>query len=210
MEYEIIPSLLTVEKKAQRALDMLKGHVKSVHIDVMDGIFVDEKAFGIDWVMNLETGLDKTVHLMVIDPEEEFLEYALWGADTIIFHVEAARKPAQLIAKIKDEELKVGICLSPKTPVERIKPFLDNVDLVLVMTVEPGRGGQELMPSMLGKIKEIRKLKKSIDIEVDGGITLKNIKLLKEAGANRFIVGTGIFGQPDPLKALEELKKEIS
>ncbi|MCX6706915.1 MAG: ribulose-phosphate 3-epimerase [Candidatus Woesearchaeota archaeon] len=210
MKYEIIPSLLSVEKKAQHALDMIKKSARSVHIDVMDGIFVDQKAFSVDKVMNLRTGLKKTVHLMVVDPEGEFMEYALWGADTIIFHIEAVKKPALLISKIKNEEVKAGICLSPKTSVEKIKPFLDSIDVVLVMTVEPGKGGQELMLPMLDKIRALRKLKKNLDIEVDGGITLKNIKQVKEAGANRFVVGTEIFGQKDPLKAIELLKKEIS
>lgn len=207
MKYEIIPSLLPVEDRCQDAVRMLEGHVNSVHIDVMDGIFVEDIAFGVDEVLSLKTELKKVVHLMTLDLESKIPEYALAGADTIIFHIEAAKNPAKIIQQIKNEEAMVGISLKPRTPVERIKQFLKDVDLVLVMTVEPGEGGQKLMPEMLEKVRKIRKLNKNIDIEVDGGIELENIRQVKEAGANRFVVGSAIFGQKDPLKALEELKK---
>ena len=209
MKYEIVPSMLSVENELARYIDMLKGKVESVHIDVMDGIFVDRKAFGVDAIVELDTYLKLVVHLMAVNPESLVPDYALAGADTITFHVEAVKDPAAVIKMIKDEGCKAGISLKPGTPLEKIKPFLKDADMVLVMAVEPGRGGQELIPKMLDRIKEIRKLNRKIDIEVDGGINKYTINDAKKAGANKFVVGTAIFSQKDPLKAIEELKKMI-
>ena len=209
MKYEIVPSMLSVENELARYIDMLKGKVESVHIDVMDGIFVDRKAFGVDAIVELDTYLKLVVHLMAVNPESLVPDYALAGADTITFHVEAVKDPAAVIKMIKDEGCKAGISLKPGTPLEKIKPFLKDADVVLVMAVEPGRGGQELIPKMLDRIKEIRKLNRKIDIEVDGGINKYTINDAKKAGANKFVVGTAIFSQKDPLKAIEELKKMI-
>jgi len=209
MKYEIVPSMLSVENELARYIDMLKGKVESVHIDVMDGIFVDRKAFGVDAIVELDTYLKLVVHLMAVNPESLVPDYALAGADTITFHVEAVKDPAAVIKMIKDEGCKAGISLKPGTPLEKIKPFLKDADVVLVMTVEPGRGGQEIIPAMLDRIKEIRKLNRKIDIEVDGGINKYTINDAKKAGANKFVVGTAIFSQKDPLKAIEELKKMI-
>ena len=209
MKYEIVPSMLSVENELARYIDMLKGKVESVHIDVMDGIFVDRKAFGVDAIVELDTYLKLVVHLMAVNPESLVPDYALAGADTITFHVEAVKDPAAVIKMIKDEGCKAGISLKPGTPLEKIKPFLKDADVVLVMTVEPGRGGQEIIPAMLDRIKEIRKLNRKIDIEVDGGINKYTINDAKKAGANKFVVGTAIFSQKDPLKAIEDLKKMI-
>ena len=209
MKYEIVPSMLSVENEMARYIDMLKGKVESVHIDVMDSIFVDRKAFGVDAIVELDTYLKLVVHLMAVNPESLVPDYALAGADTITFHVEAVKDPAAVIKMIKDEGCKAGISLKPGTPLEKIKPFLKDADIVLVMAVEPGRGGQELIPKMLDRIKEIRKLNRKIDIEVDGGINKYTINDAKKAGANKFVVGTAIFSQKDPLKAIEELKKMI-
>lgn len=209
MDYEIIPSMLPVEGSLQEWAEKLKSHVKSIHIDVMDGIFVEENHFSVEDVENLNTPLKKIVHLMVIDPEKEITEYALAGSDTLIFHIEAAKDPAALIQKIKDEKVKAGISLKPETHIEAITPFLKDIDCVLVMTVEPGLGGQEFIPAMQERIKKLRQLAPELDIMVDGGVNMENIKRVKESGANVFIVGTGIFRAEDPVKALEDLKSAI-
>ncbi len=208
MEYEIIPSLMAAGD-CQEALDMLEGHVDRVHIDVMDGIFVEKKMFGLDEVTKLETSLKMTVHLMTVKPDMLVADYALAGADTIIFHIESEGAPEDTIKLIRDENCSAGISLNPETPLERIKGLLGRVDLVLVMAVEPGRGGQKLLPGVAERVKELRSMSRKIDIAVDGGVSRKNIHMLKEAGANKFAVGTGIFSAEDPLKEIEELKRKI-
>ena len=208
MKYEIMPSLLAA-KDPQEALDMLSSHVDSVHIDVMDGILVEQKRFGLDEVTGLETDLRKVFHLMVVDPDDIVADYALAGADTIIIHTESEGDKQEILKKIRDENCRPGISLSPSTPLENAKSMISDAEVVLVMTVEPGKGGQELMPEMIDRVKEIRKIGNDIDIMVDGGINRDNIHSLKEAGANKFVVGTGIFNAENPLKEIEELKRKI-
>ncbi|MBD3313051.1 ribulose-phosphate 3-epimerase [Candidatus Woesearchaeota archaeon] len=212
MEYEIIPSILEVRDDAQKNLDMIKDAVKSVHIDVMDGIFVDDKTFGVDEVVELNTDLRMIVHLMTVDPHHLVPEYALAGADTIIFHVETAKDPEATIKLIKKDQCRAGISLRPGTSLEKIKPFLDDLDIVLVMTVEPGRGGQEIMPDMLLRVKELRRIAPDMDIMVDGGIDENTIRAAKEMGANMFVAGSAIFGskkEKNPVKEIEKLRSAI-
>ncbi|MBU0536333.1 MAG: ribulose-phosphate 3-epimerase [Nanoarchaeota archaeon] len=210
MKYEIIPSMLSVEKDVQKYTDLLKHQVDSIHIDVMDGIFVEGKSFPVDEVVKINTDLRMIVHLMTVDPQHLVPDYALAGADTIIFHIEATKDPASVIRLIKDEDCRAGISLKPGTPLERIKPFIKDVDIVLVMAVEPGRGGQEIISEMILRIKELRDIAPDLDIMVDGGINIKTIHAVKQAGANKFVVGTGIFIAHDPVKAIELLREEIA
>ncbi|MCX8147467.1 MAG: ribulose-phosphate 3-epimerase [Candidatus Woesearchaeota archaeon] len=207
MNYEIVPSLLSVEKDAQKYAAMVENYVKRMQFDVMDGIFVEEKAFSSDEVYHVNTKAKKEAHLMTIKPADDIPDYALAGADTIIFHIEAKGDPKETIRLIREAEAKVGIALNPKTPVKKIVPYLNDVDIVLVMTVEPGKGGQNMIEDCLKKVSEIRKIKKEIDIEVDGGINATNIKKAKDAGANLFVCGYSIFGEKDPVEAIKKLKE---
>ena len=217
LEYEIIPSLLPVENDIEKYVKIVEPYVKRVHFDIMDGIFVEKKAFSVDKVEQTITDLKKAVHLMTVKPRDDIPDYALAGADIIIFHIESEGDPNETIGLIKKESAKVGIALNPGTPAEKVFPYLPKLDLVLVMTVEPGKSGQSLIPETLDKVKELRKkineLDKNIDIAVDGGINKNTIKKAKEAGANLFVCGSAIFGEKgekDPAKAIDELKKALN
>ena len=184
-----------------------------LHLDVMDGVFVPNISFGLPVIESLRSkcSLLFDVHLMITEPERYAERFANAGADIITFHYEACTDPAALIKKIKELGKKASVSISPKTPAEAVLPFLSELDMVLVMTVEPGFGGQSLIPETLEKVKVIRK---TIDengyncnIQVDGGISEKNISLVTDAGANVIVAGTAVFRSADPAKTISELKK---
>ena len=183
-----------------------------LHLDVMDGVFVPNISFGLPVIESLRKtcGLVFDVHLMITEPERYAERFANAGADIITFHYEACADPAALIGKIKELGKKASVSISPKTPAEAVLPFLSELDMVLVMTVEPGFGGQSLIPETLEKVKIIRK---AIDengyncnIQVDGGISEKNISLVTDAGANVIVAGTAVFRSPDPKKTIEDMR----
>ena len=195
-------SCLTKELKRAKAAgaDML-------HVDVMDGHFVNNITFGpfIVKAMRKVTKLPLVAHLMIENPENYVEEFAACGSDMIIFHIETTKNPKKLIEKIKKLRKKVGISLKPKTKVSAIKKLLPLLDEVLVMTVEPGFGGQKFMKDQLSKIREIRKTFKK-DIGVDGGVNYDTARLAAAAGANLFAAGTYLFGARDMKKRITEFK----
>ena len=170
-----------------------------IHVDVMDGHFVPNLTIGPPVINSLRkhTNLIFDVHLM-ISPVHKYIEsFSKAGADIITFHPEATESMNETISLIKELKKKVGVSLNPQTPIDLVKDFLDKIDLVLVMSVHPGFGGQKFMPEILSKIEDLSKLKKekklAFDIEVDGGIDFDNSKLVKKAGANILVSGTTIF-----------------
>ncbi len=171
-----------------------------LHIDVMDGMFVPSISFGMPVISTLRkhTDLFFDVHLMVEKPERYIEEFARCGADLINFHIEAAEDAAGTIQKIRSLGKKVGITVKPATPAEAVAPYLELVDMVLVMTVEPGFGGQKLIPECLDKVRAVRdmadKLGLEPDIEVDGGIVIDNVRQALQAGANVIVSGSAVFG----------------
>ena len=170
-----------------------------LHIDVMDGVFVPAISFGMPVIKSIRrrTDLFFDVHLMIVEPEKYVEEFAQCGADLINFHLEATECPEQVIAKIRKTGKKAGITIKPGTPAEAVFPYLSEVDMVLVMTVEPGFGGQKLMLECLEKVRTIRKYAEEkqipMDIQVDGGIKKDNVHLALEAGANVIVAGSAIF-----------------
>ena len=197
--------------------DIETGGADLVHLDVMDGTFVPNISFGIPVIQGIRKASNMVfdAHLMIVDPERYVEQFRKAGADIINFHVEATKDPAGCIAKIKETGAKVGITIKPKTPVETIKPFLKDVDMVLVMTVEPGFGGQKFMADQVPKIAQLAAWKKelglSYDIEVDGGITLDNVREVLDAGANVIVAGSAVFGKEDiagAAKGFMEIFKE--
>ena len=180
---------------------------KYVHIDVMDGVFVPNISFGMPVISAVRkcTDLVLDVHAMITKPERYIRDFALCGADIITFHYEATDKDGILLAvsEIKKEGKKVGISIKPKTPAEDIYQYIELCDMVLIMTVEPGFGGQKFMPETVEKIEKIRKyankIGKVLDIEVDGGINGETIKLAANAGANVFVLGTSFFKSDVPV-----------
>ncbi len=173
--------------------------VSWLHVDVMDGIFVPSISYGMPVMkcVRKQTDMFFDVHLMIDRPERYIKDFADSGADLINFHVEATDQVEETIAAIRALGKKVGITIKPKTPASAVEPYLDLVDMVLVMTVEPGFGGQKLIPECMDKIKEVRAMVDAkgldIDIEVDGGIHLGNVEEAILAGANVIVAGSAVF-----------------
>lgn len=172
---------------------------KYLHIDVMDGNFVPSVSYGSPVIRSLRKSTDFffDVHLMVIHPETYIERMAKCGADLINFHYEATENVAGVIGQIRQAGKKVGITIKPGTPVSALIPYLDMVDMVLIMTVEPGRGGQKLIPQCLDKVRELKHLIDErglqVDIEVDGGIIIENVAEAIAAGANIIVAGSAVF-----------------
>ncbi len=170
-----------------------------LHIDVMDGMFVPSISFGMPVISSIRmwTDLFLDVHLMVEKPERYVEAFAACGADLINFHVEATEDVDGTIGKIRSLGKKVGITVKPSTPAKAVEPYLDKVDLVLVMTVEPGFGGQKILSSCVEKVSAVRKmiLEKglNVEVEVDGGITIGNVRSVIEAGASVIVAGSAVF-----------------
>ena len=182
-----------------------------LHIDVMDGHFVPNITIGAPVVKSLrpKTKLVMDVHLMIEHPENYIKDFAAAGADIITFHLEAVQNVEEVITLIRSFGVKVGISVKPKTPAEAIFPWLDQIDMVLVMTVEPGFGGQAFMADMMPKVKAIREQAKglNLDIQVDGGINAQTVSIAAEAGANIFVAGNAIFGSDKPAEVVKAIRE---
>jgi len=178
-----------------------------LHVDVMDGHFVPNLTIGPLVVRDIRkaTGLPLDVHLMIKDPDKYVEAFAKAGSDIITFHVEACKDPKSLVKKIKSYGIKAGVSIKPKTGVDVLNDVIDDADLILVMTVEPGFGGQSFIKEMLPKIKDIKSRYKGY-IEVDGGINRDTAGLALEAGANVLVAGSAVFGKGDYKDAINELR----
>ena len=210
---KISPSILSCDfSKLKEDIDTIVNHVEYLHIDVMDGIFVNNISFGIPVIKSIRPHYDITfdTHLMIVNPERYIDAFAAAGADLITFHIEATCDVLNVINLIRAKGLKVGISLRPKTNVEDLKPYLDLVDLVLVMSVEPGFGGQKFDPNAIEKIKWLKNEKETNDynyeIEVDGGINGETSQLCIEVGADVLVSGSYIFNAVNRLERINSLK----
>lgn len=183
-----------------------------LHLDVMDGRFVPNITFGAPVIKSIrnKTDLIFDVHLMIDTPLDYIEDFKKSGADIIVFHIESSSPVSETVDKIISCGCKAGISIKPKTPAEEVFPYLDKLDMVLVMTVEPGFGGQSFMPETMDKIKalrsEIKRRGLSVDIQVDGGINEKTVETAAAAGANVFVAGSAVFGAEDATKAISDLR----
>ncbi len=214
---KIAPSILSANfaKLGEEIKDVEKGGADYIHVDVMDGHFVPNITIGplIVEAIRPITKLPLDVHLMIEKPDSYIKEFANAGADIITVHVEACTHLHRTLQLIKSEGVKSGVVLNPHTPVESIIHILEDIDMVLFMTVNPGFGGQTFIPQVLPKIKQLTELVKeknlSIDIEVDGGVNEETAKLCVEAGANVLVAGSFIYNNPDRHAAIQSLKQAV-
>lgn len=209
MIIQVSVSILSLDYNDQSIIDQAMMRISTanyVHFDVMDGKFVKQKTFNHELVNNTVTRIQKDVHLMVMQPEKIVDKYLKAGADIITFHAEATKSPKKIIDAIKKKGVLAGLAISPETPVKKIEKFLDDIDLVLVMTVKPGKGGQKLIKAALKKIKMLRKKKPDLIIEADGGITGENASEVVEAGADILVSGSYIWKSNDPKLAIDLLR----
>ena len=208
---KIAPSILSADfKRINEEIKIVEKYSDLIHVDIMDGIFVPPTTVDANFVKGIGTKVPLDVHLMVHEPSEEYIkDFIDAGASSITVHVEACKYPSRQLNFIKKNKAKTCISLKPNTPLERIKPYLNMVDMVLVMTVEPGWAGQKFIEPMASKIRELRMLMPGLDIEVDGGITPLTARTAMENGANVFVAGTSIFGKKDRALAIKELRDAL-
>lgn len=205
MKYRLSPSILAADfkKLGEEMCQTAENGAEYLHFDVMDGMFVPSISFGMPVLASIHGATEQVmdVHLMVQEPIRYIEAFKEAGADLVTVHLEACEDVSATIEKIKECNMKVGLSICPDTPAEAVGPYLDELDMVLVMSVHPGFGGQKFIPESLEKIRQIRQMitkrELDVDIQVDGGIYQTNVREVLEAGANVIVAGSAVFkGDP--------------
>jgi len=207
MELKITPSILGVDYgRMNEHLAELAPFSDMFHVDVMDGNFVDNLTVGAPVVARIKTDVPLDCHLMINNPHKYIKDFAEAGAASITIHAEASLHLSDDIQKIKDAGCRVAVALNPDTPVDKISKVLPMLDMVLVMSVHPGFGGQSFIPEVLEKVKWLREHYPNLDIQIDGGINDEMAALAKEAGANVLVAGSYILKNKNPAEAAQKLR----
>jgi len=212
---KIVPSILSAnQEKLQDEIDEIEKYSDLLQVDVMDNKFVPNITPKAEILKKFNTKVPLDIHLMVKDPSENYIKSFIDAnpklkINNITVHQEACSNLKKTIEFIKKNNMKAAVAINPKTPLDAIKDVLDNIDMVLIMTVEPGFSGQKFIENVLEKVKELRKIKPDIDIEVDGGINDKTAQIAVKAGANVLVVSSYIFKSKNKVKAIEDLINSI-
>ena len=215
LKIKIVPSILSADQdKLQEEIKEIEAYSDLIQIDVMDNKFVPNETPGPEYLKKFETSVPLDVHLMVMEPTEEYMRKFIeinpkLKVNNITVHVEACEDVGKTLDIIKNLGVKPGITLNPKTPLEKILPYVDKVEIVQFMTVEPGFSGQKFIPEVLPKIKTLREKYPELDIEIDGGINLETAPLAAEAGVNIFCASSYIFKAEDKVEAIKKLKEAV-
>ncbi len=215
----IAPSILAADfaNLGEQVKLVDKGGAGVIHVDVMDGHFVPNITIGPLVVKALKrvTNLPLDVHLMIENAADYIDAFAKAGADYLTVHVEACPHLHRVIQAIKEKNIKAGVALNPHTPLASIEEIIDDLDLVLIMSVNPGFGGQSFIPQTLNKLRQTQQILKNrglshIDVEVDGGVKLDNIKEISDAGADIIVSGSGIYNTENPIRTIQEMLKIVN
>lgn len=204
----IIPAIIArTQKELDEKLNKVEGYAEIVQLDIMDKIFVPNNSLDFDFDIS-GRNFSFEAHLMITDPMG-WVEKNWWKVDTIIFHFESCEKPEDIIRFVKNKGKKIGFAINPGTAVHNAKPYLDDIDQLLIMTVNPGFYGGKFLPETLCKISEVRQIKPDLDIEVDGGVTPDTIKSINDAGANMLVSGSYILKSNNVKDSIDTLRNLI-
>ena len=211
---KVSPSILAADfADLMRDIRKVESSAAMLHVDVMDGHFVPNISIGVPVVesINKNTDLFLDIHLMIERPQDYVEAFVKAGGDLICFHLEADCDPKEVIGKIHSLGKKAAVALKPATPAEAVKPYVKDLDMVLVMTVEPGFGGQSFLPEMMDKVSVVRdyarEMNPALDIQVDGGINEQTAKTAVQAGANVLVAGSFVFRSEDPEECVKKLNQ---